>query len=134
MIANVNGTKLMETIYYHISVLLRVSLDFLSLPVDAISCNSVTCDNKSRFAALNDYSNAFINACLDSAKHTIPHTAQSGDVRHNNVMLGWNEYVAPLRDKSILWHDIWVECGRPPERIVASIMRRTRASYHDAVR
>jgi len=49
-------------------------------------------------------------------------------------MPGWNEYVAPLREKSILWHDIWVECGRPHDGIVASIMRRTRASYHYAVR
>ena len=48
-------------------------------------------------------------------------------------MPGWNEHAAPLRDKSILWHDIWVECGRLHEGIVAS-MRRTRASYHYAVR
>jgi len=44
-------------------------------------------------------------------------------------MPGWDEYVTPLRDKSILWHDIWVECGRPHEGIVASITR-TRASNH----
>ena len=46
----------------------------------------------------------------------------------------WNEYVAPFRDKFILWDDIWVECRRPHEGIVASIMRTTRASYHYAVR
>ena len=94
---------------------MKASLDTLSLPVDAISCHIVRCDNRSHFAALNDYSNVLINACLDSAKRTIPHTAQSSDVNQNNVMPGWNEYVAPLRDKSILWHDIWVECGRPHE-------------------
>jgi hypothetical protein len=49
-------------------------------------------------------------------------------------MPGWNEYVAPLRDKYVLWHNIWVECGRPHDGIVASIMRRTRAAYHYAVR
>jgi len=46
---------------------LKASLDTLSLPVDAISCHNVMCDNRSHFAALNDYSNALINACLDSA-------------------------------------------------------------------
>ena len=49
-------------------------------------------------------------------------------------MLDWNEYVAPLREKSVLWHDIWISCGCPHDGLVASIMRRTRASYHYAVR
>jgi hypothetical protein len=66
--------------------------------------------------------------------HTIPRTARSNVDRRNDVMPGWNEFVAPLRVKSILWHDIWVECGRPHDGVVASIMRRTRASYHYAVR
>ena len=104
------------------------------LPVDAITCHNVTCTNRAHFSALNEYSNALINSCLDSAKRTIPHTAQSSAVYHNNVMPGWNEYVAPLRDKSVLWHNIWVDCGRPHDGIVASIMRRTRAAYHYAVR
>jgi hypothetical protein len=34
----------------------------------------------------------------------------------------------------MLWHDIWLECGRPRDGIVADIMRRTRAAYHYAVR
>ena len=80
MLASVNGTKLMQTINYHIRVLQKASLDSLSLPVDAILCHSVTCDNRSHFVALNGCSNALINACLDSAKDTIPHTAQSRDV------------------------------------------------------
>jgi len=26
----------------------------------------------------------------------------------------WSEHVAPLREKSILWHNLWVDCSRPP--------------------
>ena len=113
---------------------LKESLETLRLPVEAITCHNVTCNNRAHFDALNDYSNALINSCLDSANCTIPQTAASNDVYHTNVMPGWNEYVAPLRDKSVLWHNIWVECGRPHDGIVASIMRRTRAAYHYAVR
>jgi hypothetical protein len=50
------------------------------------------------------------------------------------VIPGWNQYVAPLRDKSIFWHEVWVDCGRPRDGIVANIMRRNTASYHFAVR
>jgi len=40
----------------------------------------------------------------------------------------------PARDKSMFWHNIWLECGRPREGLVADIIRRTRAQYHYAVR
>jgi len=38
------------------------------------------------------------------------------------------------REKSVLWHRIWVECGRPNTGPVVDVMRRTRALYHYAVR
>ena len=106
----------------------------MQVPTDAITCHNVVCNNKSHFALLNDYSNALINACLESASHTIPRNSRSNVDHSSNVLPGWNEYVAPLRDKSILWHDIWVGSGRPHDGLVASIMRKTRASYHYAVR
>ena len=33
-----------------------------------------------------------------------------------------------------MWHNIWVQCGRPKNGPVADIMRRTRANYHYNVR
>ena len=44
------------------------------------------------------------------------------------------EFVAPLREKSLLWHNIWDDCGRPHTGTVADIMRKTRSAYHYAVR
>jgi hypothetical protein len=37
----------------------------MHVPVDAITCHNVMCNNTSHFAALNDYSNALINAILN---------------------------------------------------------------------
>ena len=34
----------------------------------------------------------------------------------------------------MLWHNVWLECGRPRDDFIADIMRRTRAAYHYAVR
>ena len=42
--------------------------------------------------------------------------------------------IQPLKDKSLFWHNIWVDMGRPHEGIVAHIRRSTRASYHRAIR
>jgi hypothetical protein len=50
------------------------------------------------------------------------------------VIPSWSQYVAPIREKSIFWHEVWVDCGRPRDGTVANIMRRNRASYHFAVR
>jgi len=114
--------------------LLTTNSSVVPLPVDAITCHDVICDNKSHFAKLNDYSNALINACLESASNTIPHNSHCDGERGSTVLPDWNEYVASLHEKSVLWHDIWVSCSRPHDGLVASIMRWTRASYHYADR
>jgi len=114
--------------------LLKINLSAVQLPMDAITCHDVACNNKTHFSTLNDYSNALINACLEAALHAIPRNSRSNGDRCSTILPGWNEHVAPLREKSVLWHDIWVSCGRPRDGLVANIMRRTRASYHYAVR
>ena len=62
---------------------------------------------------------------------TVPLTSN----RHRNgVVPGWTEEVALLRQNSMFWHNLWVDCGRNHCGAVADIMRRTRATYHYAVR
>ena len=45
-----------------------------------------------------------------------------------------DDNVGPYRSKSIFWHKIWSECGRPKTGVIADIMRCSRASYHFAIR
>ena len=47
---------------------------------------------------------------------------------------GWNEYVQPLKDKSIFWNDIWKSAGCPSSGQLALIRRSTRAKYHQAIK
>ena len=35
---------------------------------------------------------------------------------------------------AVLWHNIWISCGRPRRGAVYDIMRQTRNKYHYAVR
>ena len=76
------------------------------------------------------YANCITDACVQSANSTIPHTGWAG----KKPIPGWTEFVEPARERSIFWHKIWMDCGRPKTGTVADIMRRTRASYHYAVR
>ena len=40
----------------------------------------------------------------------------------------------PLCDKSLFWHNLWVDNGQPHLGVVADCMRHSRAAYHYAVR
>ena len=46
----------------------------------------------------------------------------------------WNIEIKPLRQDSLWWHWLWIECGKPQTGVVANIMRSTRAKYHKAVK
>ena len=49
-------------------------------------------------------------------------------------MPGWTEQVKPERYRSLLWHWIGCESGKPWSGVVYDIMRRAKHSYHFAVR
>ena len=113
--------------------MLQYKLNSVLPPSESLTCHDVTCRNEQHIAQLNNYSSQIIHACLESATNTIPSTSQT-DGKNTKVLPGWNEYVLPAREKSLLWHNIWSECGRPRDGLIADIMRRTRAAYHYAVR
>jgi Reverse transcriptase (RNA-dependent DNA polymerase)/Endonuclease/Exonuclease/phosphatase family len=109
---------------------LRDQLLQVKVPAEAIACEDPLCKNINHSIELNAYSNAITDACIAAANASIPHTTRSG----RKPTPGWTEYVEPSRSKSMFWHKIWIECGRPKTGVTADIMRRTRASYHYAIR
>jgi hypothetical protein len=105
-------------------------LSDIEIPVGAITCHNPLCTNLEHNVALNTYANCLTDACVQSAKSTIPHTGWAG----KKPIPGWTEFVEPVRQRSMFWHKIWIDCGRPRTGTVADNMRHTRASYHYAVR
>jgi hypothetical protein len=103
----------------------------IAIPVEALVCRDLHCTHIAHFDVLHEYSRAITWACIIAANATIPSTCsrQNGD-----RMPGWSEQVRPLRGKSMFWHRLWLECGRPKTGAVAESMRRTRAVYHYAIR
>jgi len=109
---------------------LRRLLGDTVLPSNALMCRDVNCRNDNHLADISRYTEALSSSCLISASHTIPFT--SG--KQSGCIPGWSEYVAPFKEKSLFWHDLWVQCGRPKTGVLSDIMRRTRADYHRATR
>ena len=61
--------------------------------------------------------------------HTVPRLRSGA-----RITPGFSEHVEPYREKSMFWHGLWTDCGRPKTGHVADCMRRTRAAYHYAMR
>ena len=110
--------------------MLRGKLADIDVPVEAILCRNTKCCEARHEEILNKYVCDVSDACLMAAKETIPLTS----ARKAGRLPGWSEFVEPSRQKSLLWHSIWQECGRPRTGLVADIMRKTRAAYHYAIR
>ena len=107
------------------------SLSNVSIPYSALLCHNTKCKDSAHITALNQYAADMTEACLMAGDACIPQTTNR---KTTGRIPGWSEEVEPLRDKSIFWHNIWNECGRPRDGYVADCMRRTRASYHYAIR
>jgi len=68
---------------------------------------------------------------VSAAEATLPNTCYRND---SGRIAGWSEHVQPLRKKALFWHKMWLDCERPRDGAVADSMRRTRATYHYAIR
>ena len=90
-------------------------------------CTDLTCHDISHSEAINTYANHIMDACIKAADMCNPCTR---DRQSSGCIPGWSEHIKPLRDKSLFWHGLWLDCNRPKTGAVADCMRRTRAAYH----
>ncbi|ELT91273.1 hypothetical protein CAPTEDRAFT_205811 [Capitella teleta] len=100
-------------------------LCLVDVPVEAVECNDFQCTQHA--AAISEYYNQVMNVIQTSAKETIP-------MRKKKSKAGWNEHVEPLREKSLFWNTMWVQCGRPRQGWVHRLRTITKSRYKRAVR
>jgi Reverse transcriptase (RNA-dependent DNA polymerase) len=108
---------------------LHATLQWVKIPAEAIACEDPLCKNITHSIELDASANAITDACLTTANAAFPHASRYG----RKATHGWSEFVKPYRSKSIFWHKIWLDCGRPKTGVIADLMRCTRASYHYAI-
>ena len=101
----------------------------LHVPTGAVYCNNVFCTLTEHKKALDKFHSDIISALLNAEQDSIPRKVKKSPRKPY-----WKEVAAPLKEKSLFWHSIWVSCGRPREGWVADIRRKTRHDYHRAVR
>jgi Reverse transcriptase (RNA-dependent DNA polymerase)/Endonuclease/Exonuclease/phosphatase family len=110
---------------------LSENLRRIRFPTDVLLCNDLQCCDLVHLEAINDYAKNITSACVAAAESTIPRACNR---QSSDRLPGWSEYVKPVRDKSLFWHRLWLECGRPKTGVVADSMRRSRAAYHYTIK
>jgi hypothetical protein len=109
---------------------LRTYLSKITLPTEVLLCHNTECCHAEHDEKSSLYARNILEACLLAGETHIPVTRPASMAREP----GWTEYVAPYREKSLFWHHMWRDNGRPKKGIIANIMRTTRAAYHNAIR
>lgn len=99
------------------------------MPIDSLTCCDRRCSVAKHRSDIAEYANNIADVCIKAGLTTIP-LMKPG----HRATPGFSEHVKPARDKSMFWHQLWLECGRPRTGHVADCMRRTRAAYHYALR
>ena len=123
--------KANNTQIYAYRSLLQAELRNIVVPYEVLLCNDVMCHSALHTTMLSHYADQITQACLTSAKATVPVTKPCGE---SGRIPDWCEFVAPLKNQSLFWHNIWIDCGKPHSGVVADIMHKTRSRCHAAVR
>ena len=104
-------------------------LQLIDINNSAYSCTNWNCQCTQHKDGLDSLCQTLIDYCIDASRDTIPMSRPVG----SNIP-GWEKLVKPDRDRSLFWHWMWQEAGKPQHGLVYSIMKRTRHQYHYAVR
>ena len=116
-----------DVLYYcgRSDVLLRE----IQLPMDAILCPNINCDDVTHCNDLCEMYNSIVSAIHEASRHLHTHPRKV-----TNTKPGWNKYVADHQEAAKAAHRTWVIAGRPRQRPDLEHKKRTNARYKYAVR
>jgi len=93
----------------------------ISVPSDTLLRDNPHCCDSNHVMSINTYADDITEACISAARLAVALTCS----RQQSMRIpGWSEQVQRMREKSLLWHTVWVECDRPHSGCVADCMRR----------
>ena len=106
----------------------------LDLDHEIINCSDFQCKNTKHYEYFMTLLSRIIDMIRLATFATIPTKLRNCNKNNKSkVFMGWNTYVKNYRMKSVFWHNIWKECGRPSNGYIADIRRKTRKDYHSAI-
>ena len=108
---------------------LNNNLSNFNINDDLLLCRDPHCVNDIHKHATDSLCHSIIGSCLSASAECIPISRSRA-----TEVTGWAEQVKPERERSLLWHWIWLDSGKPNTGFIYQIMKRTRHQYHYAIR
>ena len=105
-------------------------LNSVELDENLLDCTGYPCENQDHRLAIDKLCSLITECCINAEKLTIPQKRS----HRSKIIPGWDEEVKSHYDKSLLWHKIWTESGKPTQGHLYNIMKDTRRQYHYALR
>ena len=102
----------------------------IDLNKSVVYCNNLHCDCIQHRDHIDLLCNVLIESCIKAGTETIPQCRSNFSARE---IPGWSEQVEPERDRSLFWHWMWVESGKPHTGVVYDVMKKAMHIYHCAV-
>ena len=97
---------------------------------EASECHDNQCQNGKHITEFFELQSLILNSIELSSIFCVPNRVTSSNKSNKTIVGGWNKYVRENRNKAILWHNLWKDCGRPLDGIIADLRRKTRTDYH----
>ena len=98
--------------------------------MESLKCDDVTCHNAQHLHAIEEVCKTLIDICLQAGEAAFKLKKN----KHCKSLPFWHEKVKPFRDKSLFWHQLWRDIGKPKHGEEADVMRFTRARYRLAIK
>ena len=94
-----------------------------------VHCTDINCNSTEHRYCIDKLCKHIIDCCLGAADQCIPLVKSS-----DKIIPGWNNHAKQEREQSLFWHWIWSESGKPYTGLIYNLMKKTRHTYHYAVR
>ena len=86
------------------------------------------CNNNTHCNGIEAHYNGIVHALQQAELNTIP------SIPIHSLKPFWNEYLDELKSKSIMWHTIWHNAGRPKSGVIFNIKNSVKLKYKLAIR
>lgn len=97
---------------------------------EGLLCNDVTCKREDHRSHIDSYCQSVLGAIDDATLTNIPPVSRPKEKKHP----GWLKMVKPYQEDARFYHAVWVSYGKPLNCPLHDTMKRSRNSYHYAVR
>ena len=104
-------------------------LSEIHIPPDLLLCTDCKCLDYNHRHYIDLICWSIIMSGLKASSECIPITRS-----RKREVAGWTDHVKPERDRSVFWHWMWLESGKPNTGFIYQIMKRTRHQYQFKIR